>query len=156
MGSAAAYDANAPYRYALLTIKCEDAVAAAQSALTEAQTKVTQLTLQRASLGKKKRRAQARALRFATEALETATRNLTNRKQALRQHLEACQILDAQDASAQGALLGRCLSDCGPPACAPRCHVIATPSLLLPPPLAIVLLPPLCSRDSRYGRLVFC
>ena len=156
MGSAAAYGAHARYRYAALTFKHQDDVAAAQNALTEAQTKVTQLTLQRVSLGRKKRKAQAPALRVAKEALETATRNLTNCKQALRQHLEACQILDAQDASAQGALLGRCLSDCGPPACAPRCHVIATPSLLLPPPLAIVLLPPLCSRDSRYGRLVFC
>ena len=38
---------------------------------------------------------------------------------------------------------------CGPPACVPPCRVVPTRSLLLRPPLAIILLPPLCASPAQ-------
>ena len=38
---------------------------------------------------------------------------------------------------------------CGLPACVSPCHVVPTRSLLLRPPLAIILLPPLCASPAQ-------
>ena len=143
VGVAAAYYANL-----LAEEACHKRVThRLETKLEQALDKVMQLESKLADLQKQHRdehgEAQATSeveaqLADAKAALRDANQCLAIRSELWQDNQTQLLRLHAEIAAIRGALPVRC---CGPPACVPPCRVILTRSLLLRPPLAIMLLP---------------
>ena len=143
VGVAAAYYANL-----LVEEACHKRVThRLETKLEQALDKVMQLESKLADLQKQHRdehgEAQATSeveaqLADAKAALRDANQCLAIRSELWQDNQTQLLRLHAEIAAIRGALPVRC---CGPLACVPPCRVIPTRSLLLRPPLAIMLLP---------------
>ena len=146
VGVAAARYANLQAREAHLVDENESfmqSLARAAKHEETAATRLAQLQAQRAALQRGEESVEAKTLTNQINEAKTAhelAAGRVNKYENLRDG--RCQELDhvrSQIAAMQGALL----------ACVPPCHVVPTPSRLLRPPLAIILLPPLRARPAQ-------
>ena len=143
-GVAAAHLADLQAREAHLFdeyLKLQAALESAKNAMAAARTTLRELRARLHALPPAKP-GEAKLIDEIADAegvINDASADVTDRRSAVARNSVQLQLVQSKIAAMQGALL----------ACVPPCHVVPTPSRLLRPPLAIILLPPLRARPAQ-------